>query len=493
MGRNGVGKSTLLRLLSGDQPPSAGVVARTGSFGVLNQTYEPQPGETISATLGAEPALAVLARILAGEGSEEDLSEADWSLEARIDEALAEVGLGGLRLDRPTASLSGGEQTRLRLAGLLIAQPDLILLDEPTNHLDSEARRLVAEVLGRWKGGAVVVSHDRALLRQMDRVVELSSLGCAVYGGNYDLYTERKAAERAAAERDLAAAEREVDRALRDRVQAQERKARRDRAGRAFAAKGSEPKILLGARAEQAETSGAREGRLAERRIEAANALQDAAERRVERTRSLSLDLPSTGLAAGATVLTLEGVTWSTPQGQRVIGPVDLSVVGPRRIGVEGPNGAGKSTLLKLAAGILEPSRGRAHRPVAAAFLDQDVSLLRPGETLVEAFRRINPCATDNEARATLARFLFRNTAGEKRIEQFSGGERLRAGLACVTGGTQPARFLVLDEPTNHLDLDAVTAVEAALQACDGALLVVSHDVAFLEALDLDERISLPL
>jgi ATPase subunit of ABC transporter with duplicated ATPase domains len=493
VGRNGVGKSTLLRLLSGERTPSAGGVSRTGSVGVLQQTYEPQAGETVGGTLGVEAALALLARVLAGEGAEADLAEADWSLESRIEGALADVGLRGLGLDRLTASLSGGEQTRLRLAGLMIAQPDLILLDEPTNHLDSEARRLVAEVLGRWKGGAVVVSHDRALLRQMDRIVELSSLGCAVYGGNYDLYAERKAAELAAAARDLAVAEREVDRAERDRIQAEERKARRDRSGRAFAARGSEPKILLGARAEQAQSSGAREGRLADRRIEAANLLQDAAERRVERSRSLTLDLPSTGLAAGMTVLTLEGVTWSTPQGRRVIGPLDLSVVGPRRIGVDGPNGAGKSTLLKLAAGILEPSEGRAHRPVAAAYLDQDVRLLTPGETLVEAFRRLNPAASDNEARATLARFLFRNTAGEKRVEQLSGGERLRAGLACVTGGARPARFLVLDEPTNHLDLDAVAAVERALGAYDGALLVVSHDAAFLEALDLDERLNLPV
>lgn len=493
VGRNGVGKSTLLRLLSGELSPSEGTVARDGALGVLHQTYQPQPGEAIGGTLGVEPALAVLSRVLAGQGSEDDLAEADWSLEARIEEALAEVGLAGLGLDRLTASLSGGEQTRLRLAGLLIAQPDLILLDEPTNHLDSEARRFVAEVLSRWKGGAVVVSHDRELLRQMDRIVELSSLGSAVYGGNYDLYAERKAAERAAAERDLAAAEREVDRALRDRAQAQERKARRDRTGRAFAARGSEPKILLGSRAEQAETSGAREGRLAERRVEGASALHEAAERRVERTRSLSLALPPTGLAAGTTVLTLEGATWATQEGRRILGPIDLSMVGPRRIGIQGPNGAGKSTLLKLAAGLLEPGAGRVFRPAPAAYLDQEVSLLRPGETLVEAFRRINPGATDNEARAALARFLFRNTAGEKQVASLSGGERLRAGLACVTGGARPARFLVLDEPTNHLDLDAVSAVEMALAAYDGALLVVSHDAAFLEALRLDDRLTLSI
>jgi ATPase subunit of ABC transporter with duplicated ATPase domains len=491
VGRNGVGKSTLLRLIAGVRPPSGGVVTRTGSVAVLDQWYEPAAGETVAETLGVGPAMAVIARVLGGEGAAEDLSDADWSLEGRIEEALAAVGLRGLPLDRPSATLSGGGLTRLRLAGLLIASPDLLLLDEPTNHLDVDARAIVAEVLGRWSGGAVVVSHDRGLLRRMDRIVELSSLGAAVYGGDYDLYAERKATERAAAERDLATAERDLDRVARESQKAAEKKARRDRAGRAFAAKGSEPKILLGAMAERAETSGAREGRLSERRVEAAKAAQEAAEQQVERVRRLRIDLPTTGLAAGTTVLTMDGVAWDAPDGGWVLGPLDLSIVGPRRVGAVGPNGAGKSTLLRLAAGLTVPSAGEVRRPVAGAFLDQEVSLLRPTETVVESFLRLNAGATPNAARAALARFLFRNTAGDKLVGDLSGGERLRAGLACVTGGEAPARFLILDEPTNHLDLEAIEAVEAALGAYDGALLVVSHDAGFMDALRLDERIVL--
>ena len=491
MGRNGVGKSTLLRLIAGQQTPSEGVVARAGSIGVLTQTYEPASGETAAGTLGVGAGVAMLERVLAGEATTEDLSEADWTLPDRIDQALTEVGLDGLDLDRASASLSGGELTRLRLAGLLIAPPDLLLLDEPTNHLDTEARRIVAEVLGRWKGGAVVVSHDRDLLRRMDRIVELSSLGVAVYGGNHDLYAERKAAERAAVERDLAVAERDSDRIAREAGRAAEKKARRDKAGRAFASKGSEPKILLGAMAERAENSGARDQQLSARRLAAAEEALTEAQARVERVRALSIPMPRTGLASGRAVLTMSGATWDAPDGRRVVGPVDLSIVGPRRIAVTGRNGAGKSTLLRLLAGLLEPTTGRVERPVRAALLDQDASLLRPDETLVEAFRRLNPEATDNLARAALARFLFRNSAGDRRVSSLSGGERLRAALACVMAGATPAPFLVLDEPTNHLDLDSIEAVEAALSAYDGALLVVSHDAAFLEAVGVGEQIAL--
>lgn len=491
VGRNGVGKSTLLRLIAGDRPPSHGAVSRTGTAGMLDQRHEPEADERVSGTLGVGQGVAVLDRILAGEGTADDLAEADWTLSDRIADALAQVGLAGFALDRLSSSLSGGELTRLRLAGLLIAAPDLLLLDEPTNHLDADARRIVAEVLGRWKGGAVVVSHDRELLRRMDRIVELSSLGAAIYGGNYDLYTECKTAERAAADRDLASAGRDVDRAARESQKAVERKARRDRAGKAFANSGSAPKIVLGMMAERAEMSGAREGHLAERRADQAEMALTEAQERVERMRSLNIPMPTTGLAEGKAVLSMNGAVWNTPDGRRIVGPIDLTMTGPRRIAVTGANGAGKTTLLKLAVGLLEPTSGAVEQPVTAALLDQETSLLKAGETLIEAFLRLNPDATPNAARAALARFLFRNVSADKRIDILSGGERLRAALACVIGGERPAQLLVLDEPTNHLDLDSIAAVETALRAYDGALLVVSHDAVFIDAIGVDDVLKL--
>ncbi len=491
VGRNGAGKTTLLRLIAGRAEPSEGAVARAGSVAWLSQRIDPDPDETAAEALGVAHALAIVARVLAGQGSEQDLAEADWTLEGRLGSALAEVGLEGLDPARPVARLSGGEQTRLRLAALLLDPPDLLLLDEPTNHMDAEGRARVAEVLGRWPGGVVVASHDRALLRRMDRIVELSELGAAVHGGGYDLYAEHKAAERAAAERALETAERDVDRAARDNQRAVERKARRDRAGRAFALKASEPKILLGAMKERAENSGGREDRLAERRAEAAAAELAEARGRVERVRALDIPLPSTGLAAGRAVLAMEAAAWDTPEGRRVVGPLTLRLTGPERVAVTGPNGAGKSTLLKLMAGALEPGEGRIERPVASALLDQEAALLRPDEILLEGYRRLHPEATANAAHAALARFLFRNTAALKPVGALSGGERLRAGLACVMTGARPPQLLLLDEPTNHLDLDSVAAVEAALRVWDGALVVVSHDADFLDAVGIERRIEL--
>lgn len=491
VGRNGVGKTTLLRLVAGLAEPAEGSVTRIGSVGWLAQAQTPADDETIADTLGVAEPLAILHRVLAGDGSLDDMAEADWTLEERMQTALAEVGLAVLPLDRRTADLSGGEQTRLRLAGLKLAAPDLLVLDEPTNHLDAEARAMIADVVGDWPGGVVLVSHDRALLRRVDRIVELSSLGARVHGGGWDLFIERRDAERAAAERDLEQAERAIGRVQRETQMAQERQARRDRAGKAARANNSDPKILLDAQAQRAEESGARGQRLAERKRQAVEADLAQARERVERVRQLALSMPATGLPVGRLVLNLNEAVVTVEDDRRLLGPLCLRLTGPERVAVVGPNGAGKTTLLKLIAGLIEPSSGSVERPVRAALLDQQAAMLKPDETLVDGWLRLNPQGTLNAARAALARFLFRNVQADRRVGELSGGERLRAALACVMTGAQPPQLLVLDEPTNHLDIESVEAVEAALSAYDGALVVVSHDADFIHNLRVDRTIVL--
>jgi ATPase components of ABC transporters with duplicated ATPase domains len=166
-------------------------------------------------------------------------------------------------------------------------------------------------------------------------------------------------------------------------------------------------------------------------------------------------------------------------------------ITGPERIAIAGPNGSGKSTVLALIAGSLEPWQGSVRAPVPFAFFDQRVSLLDPARSIADNFVRLNPGTTNNQCRAALARFGFRSLAADRAAGTLSGGQMLRAGLACTLGAPTPPQLLILDEPTNHLDLDSLGAVEAGLAAYDGALLVVSHDAVFLEAIGITRTVEL--
>jgi ATPase subunit of ABC transporter with duplicated ATPase domains len=491
VGRNGVGKTTLVRLILREANPAAGAVSVTGRIAALRQQLAPPPGATLADLLGVAEPLARLARLEAGEGRAGDLEAADWELPQRVDAALVAMGLAAAALDRPADTLSGGQATRAALAALLVAEPDFIVMDEPTNNLDAEGRTAVGELLERWRGGALVVSHDRSLLRRMDRIVELTSLGANVYGGGYDLYAARKAEEEAAAARELERAEQALARTERGIQAARERKAKSDAAGRRAKLRGGVPKIVLNARGARAEETSGAQNRLAERlRAEAEQDLTDA-EARVKRVRRLAFDLPPSGLPAGRLALAFEHVGFQWPDGTPVVTDVSFRLTGPERVALTGPNGAGKTTLIRLAVGDLQPTEGEVRHGVSAALLDQRAALLNDDETLLENFRRLNPALDDNAAYAALARFVFRNVTALKPAGALSGGERLRAALACALMAARPPQLIILDEPTNHLDLDSIAAVEAALAAYDGALIVASHDRDFLAAVGVEREIEI--
>ncbi|MDC9824369.1 ABC-F family ATP-binding cassette domain-containing protein [Devosia sp. ZB163] len=490
IGRNGVGKSTLLKLITGELAPASGEVAVTGTIGLLRQTV--QHGDaSVRVGLGCADELDRLDRLEAGTGSLEDATDADWTLPARIENVLADVGLPSLDMQRPVSSLSGGQRTRLSLAALLLEQPDMLLLDEPTNNLDADGRAAVAAMLKGWRGGAIVVSHDRALLREMDQIIELTTIGANVYGGNWDLYRERKAAELAAAEHDLANAERTLGEIDRKTQAMRERKARKDSAGAKKAARGDIPRILLGGMKNNSENTSGEQARLGERRRATASVALAEAKAEIEVLQPMSVKLEPSGLSRGTTVLQLDRLTGGPIPGQPIIRDLGLKVTGPERVAITGPNGTGKTTLLRLITGDLGPEGGAVRITPRHALLDQQVGILDPTETIRENYLRLNPGDNENAARAALARFMFRSDAALKSVWQLSGGEMLRAGLACTIGSGRPPELLILDEPTNHLDIHAIEAVEAGLRAYDGALLVVSHDRAFLEAIGIERELEL--
>jgi ATPase subunit of ABC transporter with duplicated ATPase domains len=498
VGANGTGKSTLVRLLAGEPRPSAGTVVRAGSIGYLPQDFQVRADQPLASVLGIADRLARVDRVLAGNASPADLDGVggDWDLRERAEAVLARLGLSHLALDRAVLDVSGGEATRVALAGVLLAEPDFLLLDEPTNNLDAAGREALYASVDGWTGGLLAVSHDRGLLGRMDRIVELTPAGARVYGGGYDLYREQRAAGADAAARELASAEAALRAARREAQQMRERQARRDHHGKRVAAEGGIPRIMLGMMKERSEGTGARVRETGARLVEEGRARRDAARGRVDEQARLTLDLPSASIPASRVVVELDAVTYRHPGAATpVVEGVSLRVTGPERVAVVGRNGSGKTTLLRLITGELRPEAGTVRVGLPAeevAFFDQHTRRLRDDASVLENYRAANPQVDETAARHALARFLFEADAVHQPAGSLSGGQRLRAALACALNGWHPPRLLLLDEPTNHLDLDSLEALEQVLRGYDGALLVVSHDAAFLDAIGIQRRVELP-
>ncbi|MBL4537853.1 MAG: ABC-F family ATP-binding cassette domain-containing protein [Oceanicaulis sp.] len=489
VGPNGAGKSTLLRALAGAVTPASGQVLAHGRIGWMEQSGPDATGDVASG-LGVSEALARLSRILAGEGGEADFDHADWTLEARVEASLEQMGLSGLALTAPLSSLSGGQRARLALARAMLDAPDILMMDEPTNNLDAEGRDAVHQIMADWPGGLVIVSHDRALLERVDRIIALEGPGWSVFGGGWTEYVTQRDAARARAEAEhdrLEADARQIKRAAKE---AQARLERRAQSGKRQRADGSNAKVLLDAMKARSESTAARLAGVRDKRVSDAEAKLEAASDQRHRGPRLSIRAQGADSPSGRTVLAFDAVSFSYGETQ-VINQLSFTLTGGLRLALSGPNGAGKTTVLKLAQGLLTPRSGEIRRTMGRiARLDQTVSDLDPGLSVVEALRVRDPNLSINAAYAALAQFDLRNAQAEKRVGVLSGGERLRAGLAGVLGG-EPPELILLDEPTNHLDIEAVEALEDALNGFGGAILAVSHDQAFLDAIRLDQTLSL--
>jgi ATPase subunit of ABC transporter with duplicated ATPase domains len=225
---------------------------------------------------------------------------------------------------------------------------------------------------------------------------------------------------------------------------------------------------------------------------DAENKLQSAKDN-IEIKAVINVDLPKTHVPNGKMIIEINHLGFAY-QGlnHKLIDNLSLKIIGPLRIAINGCNGSGKSTLMKLILGTLIPSNGQIHHGTPyIAYVDQHASLLNPHESILENFLRLNPDATCNHAYRCLAQFLFKNTAAEKLISELSGGQKIRALLACTLMAKHPPQLLMLDEPTNHLDIDSIKSIESALKAFQGAMLVISHDQAFLDSIGISKIISL--
>lgn len=492
IGENGSGKSTLLRLIAGAETPDSGelTVRFPGSVGYLAQTL-PQtfglgPRDTVRDAV--DVALAELrdlerrisaaeAALAAQEPSEAELAaygdllsayerRDGYRADARVDAALHGLGLAHLGRDRTLGSLSGGEQSRLALACVLAAAPELLLLDEPTNHLDSRAVGWLEDHLSAHRGTLVVITHDRAFLERVTTVileVDRDLRGVTRYGDGWAAYRTARAAARR--------------RRVQEHQEWQAEVARTEElvgsAGRRLTGTGGDPGEGWGKHRRSHESKLSGQVRAARARLDALLADPVPAPPKplvFTGEQAQTTDGPRT--APGTLVAELESVT----VGDRLHLPL-LRITEGRRLLVTGPNGAGKTTLLRVLAGDLAPDAGTVRRRARIGYLPQELPARLTRRSLLATFAAGRPGLPEEYEEDLLALGLFREEDLFVPVADLSVGQQRRLSLARLV--TRPADLLVLDEPTNHIALTLVEELEAALTAYRGAVVVVSHDRSF--------------
>ncbi|MFE7195147.1 ABC-F family ATP-binding cassette domain-containing protein [Microbacterium oxydans] len=509
VGRNGAGKSTLLRLIAGELDPTSGVVTASGEVAYLPQQLTLDVDRRVADLLGVSEALDAVRAIGTGDvdPAHFDAVGDDWDIEARAEASLAEAGLAPDFLDRTVGELSGGEAVLVAIAGIRLRRAPITVLDEPTNNLDRDARAKLAAMVRAWKGTLIVVSHDLSLLELMDDTAELYAQTLSVFGGPYSEWRAWLDAEQDAAKQAEVTAAQVLRKERRQRIEAEVKLAHRARTAKKAEIEKRVPKIVAHGRKMAAEVSAGRLRTEVGAKEDAARSLLDEAGRRVRSDASMKIELPDPQVSRSRRIAT--------------VGDHERAWViqGPERVALIGRNGAGKTTLLErlvaggvnnssengLSAGNTGPTAGSttevrsSARPTLHAeahtdligYLPQRVDGLDEQRSVFENIAAAAPHVPEKELRNRLARFLIRGAMAERPVASLSGGERFRVALATLLLADPAPHLVVLDEPTNNLDLDTVDQLVEALRAYRGAVLVVSHDDAFLRRLDLDLTLEL--
>lgn len=491
VGRNGIGKSLLARTLAGQLPPTHGQVERYGTVAYVAQRSTPGQGR-VADLLGCAPQLEALQRIQAGSCAPADFDSLDnhWDLPQRLQQWFGRFGLDHVALETDRRQLSGGELARLDLIAALWRAPDHLILDEPSNHLDRAARRRLAEFIAQWPGGLLLISHDRALLEGVQEIHHLDTLGLHRYGGNYSAYAATRRREQELLATQLAQGKAALRRERHQQQELLQRQQQRLARGRRDRAHANQSKLLLDRQKERSDHSTARLADSQAARVQRHAGTVLALEQRMEVNADLRLELPAPPASGARTVVEVEGLWFGYER--PLLCDLELRVLQGERLALHGANGSGKSTLLRLLIGVLAAQAGRIRLHQPWVLIDQHTALLDAAQSPLENFRRLAPGLKESDYHHRLARLRLEADCAMAPVRQLSGGERLKTALACALLGPNPCPLLLLDEPTNNLDLEAIHALETALNAYHGTLLVISHDEHFLAAIGITRELVLP-
>lgn len=484
VGSNGTGKSTLLKIMSNEIEPLKGSVNIQGDILYVPQMFGNFNDLTIAECLKIDKKLDVLQKITNGEVDEMyfEILNDDWDLEERCQQALEHWKLEDLNLNQKLETLSGGQKTKVFLAGIEINQPDIILLDEPTNHLDLEGRNLLYDFIAGTGSTVVIVSHDRALLNLVDVIFELSNQGISTYGGNYDFYAAQKDIENEALQNDIHSKERALKKAREKERETIERKQKLDARGKSKQEKSGVARIMMNTLRNNAEKNSSKLKSVhAEKINDISGDLRDLRSS-VRNADQMKVNFNDSDLHMGKILISAEEINYTYDGENLWKENLNLEIRSGDRISIKGSNGSGKTTLIKLLLGDLKPSAGTISKSdFQTMYIDQEYSLIDRNATIYDFAQQFNDNALqESEVKTLLSRFLFGKETWDKKCDVLSGGERLRLLLCGLSISNKAPDIIILDEPTNNLDLQNVEILTNCIKDYHGTLVVISHDEVFL-------------
>ncbi|PRA95386.1 ABC transporter ATP-binding protein [Chryseobacterium sp. MYb7] len=495
VGSNGMGKSTLLKIIAGEIQPLNGSINIQGDIFYVPQMFGNCNHLTIAECLKIDQKLNALQKITNGEVDEiyfEMLND-DWDIEERSHQALEHWGLENFELTQKLEGLSGGQKTKVFLAGIQINQPDIIILDEPTNHLDLDGRKLLYDLIDKTNSTVVIVSHDRTLLNLVDTIFELSNQGIATYGGNYDFYAEQKEIEGEALQNDIHSKERALKKAKEKERETLERKQKLDSRGKGKQEKSGVARIMINTLRNNAEKNTSKLKSVHAEKISGISGDLRDLRSSLKNSDQMKVNFNDSNLHSGKILVAAENINFTYGKGRLWKENISFELRSGDRISVKGPNGSGKTTLIKLLLGNIEPSEGKVNRAAFnSIYIDQEYSMIDHESTLYDFVQTFNDSALqESEVKTLLSRFLFGKDTWDKKCGVLSGGERLRLLFCGLSVSNKAPDMIILDEPTNNLDLQNVEILTNSIKDYHGTLLVISHDEVFLNEIGVSNEVLL--
>ncbi len=384
-------------------------------------------------------------------------------------------------------SKSGGEQQMFALMRAFESGADILLLDEPTNNLDTDAKQVFFNQLNSYPNGVVIVSHDRELLQQMDKIIELQNGKLKVYGGNYDFYLEQKQIESDSIYSKYTDTQKSIARLNHTINIAQNTRQHHEAKQQKDVNNSRRSRLEANALKGKSQQTEAKKRNIIQKKLDEQMSLQQSLSEQM-RFEPIKIPMPSKSFYSKELVQ-ISNLCFAYGS-KKIFDNFDFTMYGGQRVRIVGKNGSGKSTLLKIICGELKAQSGTVKTFGKITYLNQDLSLLDKTKNIIENIMEISGCLK-HDAHAIAANFGFRGDSSMKKAAVLSGGELFKATLAAVLGRREQPDLLILDEPTNNLEIKSISILEDALNQYGGAILLVSHDEMFVKNIKIDAEIQL--